>query len=112
MRNKKKVSAADIRKVKRVPQRRNKLAGKGKSRSSAKKKAYDAAYHATPGRKKYRAKLNRANAKNPNRKGYDKSHTRSGKLVNEKQGKTVRETDQGGQKNEHNNQRREVFWLQ
>lgn len=72
---------------KRVPQRRNKLAGKGKGRSSAKKKRYDAAYHATPGRKKYRAKLNRANSKNPNRKGYDKSHTSGGKLVNEKQSK-------------------------
>jgi hypothetical protein len=87
MRNKKKVSAAAMRKVKRVPQRRNGLAGKGKSRSSSKKKLYDAAYHATPRRKKYRARLNKANAANPNRKGYDKSHTKSGKLVNEKQGK-------------------------
>ena len=85
MRNKKKVSAADIRKVKRVPQRRNGLAGKGKTRSSAKKKAYDAAYHATPARKKYRARLNKANRQNPNRKGYDKSHTKSGRIVNEKQ---------------------------
>ena len=87
MRNKKKVSAAAIRKVKRVPQRRNGLAGKGKGRSSSKKKAYDAAYHATPARKKYRARLNKANRENPNRKGYDKSHTKSGKLVNEKQSK-------------------------
>ena len=87
MRNRTKVTAAAKRRVKRVPQRRNGLAGKGKNKASAKKKAYDAAYHATPGRKKYRAKLNRANAKNPNRKGYDKSHTKSGKLVNEKQGK-------------------------
>jgi len=85
MRNKKKVSAAAIRKVKRVPQRRNGLAGKGKSRSSSKKKLYDAAYHATPARKKYRSRLNKANRQNPNRKGYDKSHTKSGKLVNERQ---------------------------
>tara|TARA_Y100000593_G_C4299844_1_gene332738 strand:- start:1560 stop:1811 length:252 start_codon:yes stop_codon:yes gene_type:complete len=73
--------------VKRVPQRRNKLAGKGKKRASEKKKAYDTKYHSTKSRKKYRAKLNRANKKNPNKKGYDKSHTKSGKLVNEKQSK-------------------------
>lgn len=73
--------------VKKMPQRRNKLAGKGKNKSSAKKKAYDVAYHATPERRKYRAKLNKANRENPNKKGYDKSHTKSGKLVNEKQSK-------------------------
>ena len=73
--------------VKKMPQRRNKLAGKGKNKSSAKKKAYDTAYHATPERRKYRAKLNKANRVNPNKKGYDKSHTKSGKLVNEKQSK-------------------------
>ena len=73
--------------VKKMPQRRNKLAGKGKNKSSAKKKAYDTAYHATPERRKYRAKLNKANRENPNKKGYDKSHTNSGKLVNEKQSK-------------------------
>ena len=73
--------------VKKMPQRRNKLAGKGKNKSSAKKKAYDTAYHATPERRKYRAKLNKANRENPNKKGYDKSHTKSGKLVNEKQSK-------------------------
>lgn len=72
---------------KKVPSRRNKLAGKGKGKSSAKKKAYDTAYHATPERRKYRAKLNKANRENPNKKGYDKSHTKSGKLVNEKQSK-------------------------
>ena len=72
---------------KKVPSRRNKLAGKGKGKSSAKKKAYDTAYHGTPERRKYRAKLNKANRENPNKKGYDKSHTKSGKLVNEKQSK-------------------------
>ena len=74
-------------KPKRVPQRRNKLAGKGKGKSSARKKKYDAKYHATPARKKYRARLNKANKSKPNKKGYDKSHTKSGRLVNEKQGK-------------------------
>lgn len=72
---------------KKVPQRRNKLAGKGKKRASDKKKAYDTKYHATKKRKRYRAALNRANKKSPNKKGYDKSHTKKGKLVNEKQSK-------------------------
>ena len=85
MRNKKKVTSKDIQRVPRVPQRRNKLAGKGKKRASAAKKRYDAAYHATKKRIKYRSKLNKANKKNPNKKGYDKSHTKSGRLVNEKQ---------------------------
>ena len=71
--------------VKRVPQRRNGLAGKGKSKASEKKKRYDAEYHSTPERKKYRAELNKANRESPNGKSQDKSHTRSGKLVNEKQ---------------------------
>jgi len=84
MRSKSKLSKA---KVKKVPQRRNKLAGKGKNKASAKKKAYDTAYHASPKRVKYRSELNKANRKNPNKKGYDKSHTKSGKLVNEKQSK-------------------------
>lgn len=87
MRNSRKVTEADIRNVKRVPQRRNGLAGKGKGKSSERKKRYDAAYHATPERKKYRAKLNKANRENPNKKGYDKSHTKDGRLVNEKQSK-------------------------
>lgn len=71
--------------MKRVPQRRNGLAGKGKSQASEKKKRYDTKYHSTPERKKYRAELNKANRENPNGKGQDKSHTRSGKLVNERQ---------------------------
>ena len=73
--------------TKKVPQRRNKLAGKGKKRASARKKAYDTKYHSTKKRKQYRAKLNKANRQNPNKKGYDKSHTKSGRLVNEKQSK-------------------------
>ena len=73
--------------IKSVPQRRNKLAGKGKSRSSASKKRYDTMYHATSKRKKYRASLNRANRLNPNRKGMDKSHTKSGRMVNERASK-------------------------
>ena len=72
---------------KKVPQRRNKLAGKGKKRASAKKKAYDTKYHATKRRKRYRAKLNKSNKKSPCKKGYDKSHTKSGKLVCEKKSK-------------------------
>ena len=87
MRNKRKVTAADIRRVKRVPQRRNGLAGKGKSKTPMSKKLYDAAYHATPERKKYRAELQRANRKRHNGKGVDKSHTKNGKLVNERASK-------------------------
>ncbi len=80
---------------KKVPQRRNRNAGKstGKSKSAkyfaanpearAKKNAYNKQYHSTAERKKYRAELNKANRDNPSPKGQDKSHTRSGKLVNE-----------------------------
>jgi len=82
--------------AKKVPQRRNSNAGKstGKSKSAkyfannpearAKKNAYNTAYHATPERKAYRAKLNTANSSSPNKKGEDKSHTKAGKVVNEK----------------------------
>lgn len=82
--------------AKKVPQRRNSNAGKstGKSKSAkyfasnpearAKKNAYNTAYHATPERKKYRAKLNTANSSSPNTKGEDKSHTKAGNVVNEK----------------------------
>ncbi len=83
----KKRSKLNKKSYKKVPARRNKLAGKGKGKSSAKKKAYDTAYHATPERRKYRSELNKANRKSPNKKGYDKSHTKGGKLVNEKQSK-------------------------
>lgn len=70
--------------MKKVPQRRNGLAGKGKGKSSPAKKKYDTKYHATEKRKKYRAELNRANRENPNKKNQDKSHTKDGRLVNEK----------------------------
>ena len=74
-------------KTRKVPQRRNKLAGRGKKRASKAKKKYDTKYHASRKRKLYRAKLNRANKRSPNKKGFDKSHTKSGRLVNEKQSK-------------------------
>ena len=82
--------------VKKVPQRRNKLAGKGKNRSSEKKKAYDTKYHSTAKRKRYRAELNKANREHPNRKGEDKSHTKSGRLVNERQSKNRARNQAGG----------------
>lgn len=85
--------------------KRNSLAGskKGTSASArryqndpkarAKKKEYDKKYHATTERKKYRAELNKANRES-HKKGTtkvgdnrDKSHTKSGKLVNESQSK-------------------------
>lgn len=74
---------------------RNKLAGKhpsydklGMSEERKKKKlAYDKKYQATEERKKYRAKLNKANREAGtygNGDGLDMSHTKSGKLVKEK----------------------------
>jgi len=56
----------------------------------AAKRKYDSAYHATPERKAYRAKLNAANKAagsygNGDRK--DMSHTKSGRLVKEDQSK-------------------------
>jgi len=80
----------------RNPKKRNSLAGKstGKSKSAKyfaknkkardKKNAYNKEYHSSTERKKYRAKLNKANRNSPNSKGQDKSHTKSGKVVNEK----------------------------
>lgn len=91
-----------------VPQRRNKLAGTktGKSKSAkyfqnnpeakAKKDAYNKEYHKSPERKTYRAQLNKANRDNPAPKGYDKSHTKSGKLVNEKQSTNRARNGKGG----------------
>ena len=79
---------------------RNKLAGKslGKSRSAKyyaanpdarkKKVEYDTEYHSTTSRKSYRTKLNKANRKAGtygNGDGKDMSHTKSGKMVKEKQ---------------------------
>jgi hypothetical protein len=71
---------------------------KGKSKSAIyfqknqearkKKNAYNTAYHATPERKKYRVKLNKANRQAGtygNGDGKDMSHTKSGKLVKESQ---------------------------
>jgi hypothetical protein len=56
--------------------------------SIARKRKYDKEYHATEERKEYRAKLNKANRKDGtygNGDGKDKSHTKSGKMVNESQ---------------------------
>lgn len=53
----------------------------------AKKKAYDTKYHATPERKKYRAKLNKINRDRGtagNGDGKDASHTKKGGVVMEK----------------------------
>jgi|TARA_Y100001973_G_C5166894_1_gene316708 hypothetical protein len=81
---------------------RNTLAGKrtGKSKtakhyaknakSRRKKKKYDSEYHATPSRKKYRAKLNKENKKRGtygNKDKKDVSHTKRGKTVLERQSK-------------------------
>ena len=74
---------------------RNKLAGKhpsydklGMSEERKKKKlAYDKKYQATEERKKYRAKLNKANREAGtygNGDGLDMSHTKSGKVTKEK----------------------------
>ena len=69
---------------------------KGKSKSAIyfqknadarkKKNAYNTAYHATPERKKYRVRLNKANRKagtygKMKEMGKDRSHTKDGKLV-------------------------------
>lgn len=81
--------------TKKVPQRRNKNAGKstGKSKSAKyfaknkkardKKKKYDTKYHSSDERKSYRAKLNKETRKKKT-PGKDVSHTKSGKLVREK----------------------------
>ena len=80
--------------------KRNTLAGSkaGKSASAKyfqthpearkKKNEYNTEYHATPERKKYRAGLNKANkdaGTYGNKDGKDKSHTKLGKLVSERQ---------------------------
>ena len=94
--------------TKKVPQRRNTLAGTstGKSKSAkyfaanpearAKKNAYNKAYHATDARKSYRAKLNKSNADSPNAKGEDKSHTKQGTIVNERSSKNRARQGKGG----------------
>ncbi len=80
--------------TKKVPQRKNKNAGKstGKSESAqyfaanlearAKKNEYNTNYHSSDERKKYRASLNKLSRKNGN-STTDNSHTKSGKIVKE-----------------------------
>jgi hypothetical protein len=90
---------------------RNSLAGtkKGKSDSAkyfqsnpkakAKKDAYNKEYHSTPERRKYRSELNKENRKAGtygNKDGKDKSHTKSGKVVNEGQSKNRSRNGKGG----------------
>lgn len=94
--------------TKKVPQRRNGLAGKstGKSESAKyfashpearkKKNEYNREYHASDDRKKYRAELNSANRTNPNGKDQDKSHTKSGKLTNESKSSNRARNGKGG----------------
>ena len=90
------------------PKKRNSNAGKstGKSKSAkyfashpearAKKNAYNKAYHQSDERKKYRADLNKANRDSPNKKGEDKSHTKKGKVVNEKRSTNRKRNGRGG----------------
>lgn len=90
---------------------RNKLAGRstGKSRSAKyyaenpdarkKKNDYNKGYHSTEERKKYRSSLNRANRNAGtygNGDGKDMSHTKSGKLVREKQSSNRGRNGHGG----------------
>jgi hypothetical protein len=82
--------------AKKVPQRRNKNAGKstGTSKSAKyfaknkaardKKKAYDTEYHSTPERKEYRRKLNKKTRANPTGTKADNSHRKDGTTVREK----------------------------
>lgn len=63
------------------------------------KSAYDALYHSTSERRKYRSKLNKANRKAGtygNGDDMDMSHTRSGKLVKEHQSKNRARNGAGG----------------
>jgi hypothetical protein len=90
---------------------RNSLAGskKGKSESAkyfqshpeAKKKKndYNKEYHSSPERKKYRASLNAENRKSGtygNKDNKDKSHTKRGVIVNEKQSANRARNGKGG----------------
>ena len=74
--------------------KRNSLAGKHPSysgmseQSIARKKAYDSKYQKSDERVNYRVELNRANRKAGtygNKDGVDMSHTKSGRLVKERQ---------------------------
>lgn len=90
---------------------RNSLAGskKGKSESAKyfqshpearkKKDAYNKEYHSTSERRKYRSELNKENKKSGtygNKDGKDKSHTKSGRVVNEGQSKNRARNGKGG----------------
>jgi hypothetical protein len=81
--------------VKKVPQRRNSLAGTG-TPSSAKKKAYDRLFSSSKRQKLSRAATNKANREHPNAKDEDKSHTKSGRLVDEKRSANRARQGKGG----------------
>jgi len=73
---------------------KNKIVGKnkrpGSNKATGRDYSYDKEYQSSPGRKKYRAELNKANRKSGtygNKDGMDKSHTKSGKMVSESQSK-------------------------
>ena len=73
---------------------KNKIIGKnkrlGSNKATGRDYSYDKEYQSSPARKKYRAELNKANRKAGtygNGDGKDMSHTKSGKLVKEKQSK-------------------------
>lgn len=62
----------------------------GSNKATGRNYDYDKEYQSSPERKKYRAELNKANRKDGtagNGDKMDKSHTKSGKLVNEAQSK-------------------------
>jgi hypothetical protein len=64
-----------------------------------KKLAYDKEYSSSPSRKKYRAKLNKANRKSGtygNGDGKDMSHTKKGKITKESQKKNRGRNGQNG----------------
>lgn len=73
---------------------KNTIVGKnkrpGSNKATGRDYSYDKKYQASSERKKYRAELNKANRESGtygNKDGMDKSHTKSGKLVNEHQSK-------------------------
>ncbi len=62
----------------------------GSNKATGRDYSYDKKYQSTEERRKYRVELNKANRKDGtygNGDGMDKSHTKSGKLVNESQSK-------------------------
>jgi hypothetical protein len=62
----------------------------GSNKATGRDYSYDKKYQSTEERKKYRVELNKANRKDGtygNGDNMDKSHTKSGKLVNESQSK-------------------------